>query len=108
MVDPRARNDHEEEEVMSKFKFELGDRVKDRITSFEGIVVTQSHHINMCNRYTIEPEKVGTDGKMIDAWNIDEQNLVLVKAGVHKPIPAQEDHDEVRTSKGGPRERAIR
>ena len=66
---------------MSEFKLALGDRVKDRITGFRGIVVCRTEWLNYCNRYTVQPE-VLKDGKPVESIAFDEGDLVVVKKDV--------------------------
>ena len=40
------------------FKFNLGDRVRDEITGFEGVVVVRSQWLNNCNTYGVQPTKL--------------------------------------------------
>lgn len=93
---------------MSKFRFELGDKVRDRVTEFEGIIVVRSQHLNMCNRYAVQPQGIDKDGKIKDAFNIDEDSLELIKAQAVVPIMEQQaaSQDKVTAGvHGGPSER---
>jgi hypothetical protein len=65
---------------MSRFKFELGDQVRDLVTSYEGIVTGRTEWLNGCRRYLIELSKLNKDGEPVKGLNADEQTLVLVKA----------------------------
>lgn len=70
----------------------LGDKVKDTITGFTGIVVSRTVWLNGCIRLGVQgPLK---DGKVPDAEHFDESQIALVKS---KAIPSH----EVRN--GGPR-----
>lgn len=62
---------------------ELGDKVKDIITGFEGIVVAKTEWLNGCVRCNIQPQKL-KDGKMLDTETIDEQQLRIVKKANRK------------------------
>lgn len=82
----------------------LGDRVKDPVTGFTGIVTSISTWLHGCIRMGVQPEKLD-DGKVADDKYFDQSQLVLVKAGVHTPmvlavVPAPEP--ETRRSNGGP------
>ena len=57
----------------------LGDRVKDNVSNFKGIVISEHKYLNGCSRYTVQP-KVTKDGKLPDCQTFDEPNLVLKKA----------------------------
>jgi len=65
------------------FKFKLGDRVKDTITGFEGIVGSRTQWITNCNTYGLQSEKL-KDGVPQDRQHFDEPQLTLVKKKVHK------------------------
>jgi len=60
------------------FKFELGQRLVDTISGFEGIVQTRSQWLNNCNTYAIIATKL-QDGKPIDAQWFDEPQLKAIK-----------------------------
>lgn len=89
----------------SMFKpIQLGDRVKDPISGFTGIVICSTVWLHGCIRMGVQPEKL-KDGKQQDAQHFDQSQLVLVKAGVHAPlvfeaVPAPKP--ETRRSNGGP------
>ena len=42
---------------------QLGDLVKDKVTGFTGIVICRAVWLNGCARLTVQPQKVGKDGK---------------------------------------------
>lgn len=65
------------------FAFNLGDRVRDRISGLTGIIVSRVQHLYGCTRYWIQPEE-GKDGKPVDGWWIDEPQAELVQPDVHK------------------------
>ena len=52
----------------------LGQKVKDSITGFEGIVVAKAEYLDGCIRYQVQPQQL-PDGKSIDTEWIDEQRL---------------------------------
>lgn len=56
------------------FNFLLGEKVKCRITGFEGAILGRSDHITGCNQYYVQPP-VGDDGKMRDGHWFDEDRL---------------------------------
>lgn len=83
----------------------LGDRAKDPITGFAGIVTAVTTWLHGCIRITIEPEKLDKEGRPQEGRSFDQTQLVLIKKGVHKPMvlgvtPAPER--ETRRSAGGP------
>lgn len=91
---------------MSDFKpIGLGDRAKDPITGFVGIVTSVSTFLHGCIRIGISPEKLDKDGKPKEDKYFDQSQLVLVKARVHKPMVLsviEAPKPETRRSNGGP------
>ena len=53
---------------------ELGQKVKDNITGFEGLVVARIEYLNGCIQFQVQPSKL-KDGKPLEAEWIDEQRL---------------------------------
>jgi hypothetical protein len=64
-----------------EFEFALGDKVKDIITGFEGIVTARHQWLNNCNTYSVRPT-VLKDGAPQDACGFDEPQLSLVQEKV--------------------------
>ena len=75
-----------------EFNFNLGDKVKDKITGFEGIVTGRHQWVNNCNTYSVQPQILKDDAPQ-DACNFDESQLDLVE---EKKI------SEVNRETGGP------
>lgn len=71
---------------MSDWKFELGDKVKDLVSGFSGIITTRTEHLNGCKQYGIAPP-TDKDGKMLEGYNIDGEQLVLIDKGLNKTSP---------------------
>lgn len=79
-----------------QFKFNLGDRVRDQITGFEGIVTSRSQWINNCNTYGVQPTTL-KDGAPMERAHFDEPQLDLVEekvvpssretGGPERPVP---------------------
>lgn len=63
------------------FDIHLGDRVKDRITGYTGIVTCVTEYLNGCFRCGIQPEKLDKDGKVPDSRYFDIEELVVVNKG---------------------------
>lgn len=59
------------------FKFENGEKVKDIITGFMGIVTGSVYYITGCNQYLITP-KVKVDNASVESSWYDEDRLELV------------------------------
>ena len=83
----------------------LGDRVKDPITGYVGIVVAITTWLHGCIRIAVQPEKLDKEGKPRDDRYFDQSQLVLVAKRVHAPmtLAVQEALPaEARRSSGGP------
>lgn len=72
-----------------KERIMLGDRVKDRVTGFEGIVTTKIRFLAGCVRVGVSAEKLKPDGEVMDSQTFDEPDLVVTKENVHKPVTAK-------------------
>ena len=66
-----------------KFKYELGVRVKDRVSEMIGIVDMRAQYLNGCIRYSVQP-KIKKDGDRPESWWIDEAQIELVDEGLNK------------------------
>jgi len=64
---------------------ELGDRVKDPITGFSGIVTCVTHWLHGCVRIGVQPEALH-EGKPVDDRYFDEAQMVVVDKAVHQPL----------------------
>ena len=60
------------------FKFDIGDRVKDRISGFTGIIQCRTEWFNGCIRYNVVPDALDA-GKLIPGDTFDEAQLELKK-----------------------------
>lgn len=56
----------------------LGDKVKDKITGYTGIVIGVSEFLQGCRRVGVQTQKLH-EGKPIDAIWFDEPQLEIVK-----------------------------
>jgi hypothetical protein len=65
------------------WKFNLGDRVLDRVSRFKGIICIRQEHLNGCKQYGIYPE-VDKEGKVGDAHLIDGEQLELIDKGLNE------------------------
>ena len=59
------------------FRFAMGDRVRDKLCGFNGVVVTQINYYNGCHRYSVLAENLEA-GKPAEEW-IDEAQLELIE-----------------------------
>lgn len=58
-----------------EFQFSLGDKVRDTITGFAGIVMSRSQWLNNCNTYGVQPAKLRHGGAPQDEHHFDENRL---------------------------------
>jgi len=71
----------------------LGDKAKDSISGFSGIVTGVYKYLNGCVRMQIEADHLNKDGNVIGSQIFDVEQVVLVKAAQKK----------VMSPSGGPR-----
>lgn len=62
-------------------KISLGDRVKDKVSGFQGVAVARHTYLAGCDRISIQPP-VDKDGKLPDSMTFDEPHLELVEPAV--------------------------
>jgi hypothetical protein len=74
---------------MLEWKFELGDRVRDRVSGFKGIVTSRTEYLNGCQQYGIDPPADSVTGKMNEGYRIDGQQLELVDKGLNQTEPVK-------------------
>lgn len=63
------------------FMFELGSRVRDKITGYEGIIICRAQWLNNCNTYSVKRTEL-KDGLPQDSVSFDEPQLELVEEDV--------------------------
>jgi hypothetical protein len=64
---------------------ELGDKAKDMVTGFEGVVTGKAEYITGCVRFQIECGSPDKKSKSTYSDWVDEVRLKLIKKGVFKP-----------------------
>ena len=62
-------------------QIELGDRVKDQISGFEGVVVARTDWLYQCRRFAVASEKPDKDGKPLEGQWFDGPQLSVLKKG---------------------------
>lgn len=67
---------------MATFEYELGDKLRDRVSEVEGIVIGRIEYLNGCTQYAIKPKKT-KDGKVLEAEWIDSQQVEKVGEGLN-------------------------
>jgi hypothetical protein len=82
-----------------RIMIELGDKVKHKISGFEGIVIGITHYLSGCDQAGIRPQKLH-DGKPISAHWFDVNMIDVIKKGVVKPHTTK--------GPGGPRDAPMR
>lgn len=76
---------------------ELGDKARDTVSGFEGIVVGQTEWLNGCVRYCLQPPV--KDGEFKEQVWVDEEQVVQVEAEAWK----SPRRGELREATGGDR-----
>ncbi|MDD4931650.1 MAG: hypothetical protein PHG66_05925 [Candidatus Colwellbacteria bacterium] len=66
------------------FKHELGVEAVSKVTGMKGIITARSQNLYGCNRYFIQP-KVDKEGKPVDGWWTDEDDVHVKGKGVTAP-----------------------
>ncbi len=70
---------------------ELGDKVKDRINSFTGIVTGRAEYLYGCVHVLVAPVAIPADGKHPDGVWLDEERVEVIERGaMAKPGSAME------------------
>jgi hypothetical protein len=59
----------------------LGDKVRDRVTGLEGIVVAKTEWLNGCVRVVVQT-RLDKDGKVPDGYNVDVEQLEVLEKDV--------------------------
>lgn len=71
------------------FKYELGSKARDRVTTYQGIIIACTKWLHGCNRYVIQSQEL-KDGKPVEAQSIDEDALELIEEGAIQHNPRRE------------------
>jgi len=79
---------------------ELGDKVKDNISGFTGIVTSYTKFITGCDRCFVCPDKLDKEGSVIDGHSFDVLELAIVKK---KAVSFNEPKEPKVKVKGSPR-----
>jgi hypothetical protein len=84
---------------------ELGSKVRDKVTGFEGIAIGETRWLHGCLRYTVQPQALDKDGKQRDVAAFDEPQLIVLQ-GPEKTKVQATPHEARRT--GGPAPEPLR
>lgn len=68
----------------------LGKRGRDKVTGFEGIIVSKVYYITGCNQYGITPRAI--DNKVPETQYFDVARIEIVGAGVQVEEVLDEEH----------------
>ena len=66
----------------------FGNRVKDLVTGFEGIVTGQVEYMNGCKKWSIDGKYNSTTDKIENMW-LDQQQVVKVDDGITKALASK-------------------
>jgi len=64
----------------------LGDKVRDPLSGFEGVAISSHNYLHGCTRINVQPV-VDKDGKLPDTQTFDEPQLEVVTPEVVKADP---------------------
>lgn len=81
-------------------EIKLGDKVRDKVTGFEGIATSRTEYLNGCFQIEITPKMKKKDAikpEDLVGMAIDEQQLERVGNGINTP-----EKKVIKTSTGGP------
>lgn len=81
---------------------QLGDRVRDRITGFEGIVIGVTDWLYQCRRPIVQPSTLTSDGSPTGTQSFDEDQLEVLERGAFAPKAPVAPAPAAKT--GGPRD----
>jgi hypothetical protein len=77
--------------VRDKTAAQPGDEAKDVVTGFRGIIVARTTWLHGCDRLSIAPTKLGSDGTPVKEHLFDEDRIEIIKkAKVPFITPAEE------------------
>jgi hypothetical protein len=63
---------------MDKFEFQFNQKVRDKVTGFEGIILGRTEYATGCIQYGVCPSKLTADGKVPDWHWFDGGRLIEV------------------------------
>lgn len=63
---------------MKEIKIKLGDKVKDKMTPFEGVAIGITEWIYGCRRVTVQPDELH-EGRPVETHSFDEPQLKIIK-----------------------------
>jgi hypothetical protein len=63
---------------MSQFKFAIHDKVRDPITTLQGVVIGRAEYLSY-TQYLVQPNGLDKDGKPFESFWLDEDRLARVE-----------------------------
>lgn len=88
-------------------RIELGDKVRDRMTGFEGIVIARTEWLYNCTRITVQPTAL-KDATVAEAHTFDEPQVELVQRGAFRARAGVDTPTPESDKTGGPRDEPAR
>lgn len=79
----------------------IGDRIRDKVSGFQGIATGLTEYLNGCRQFLVSPETLGAKGEPIKGQWIDEQTLEVVEGGVFADPFSPREPTKAATA-GGP------
>ena len=67
-----------------KNEINLGDKAKDLVSGFIGIVVSKTEHLNGCIRYDLSEVKVKGKENKFRSCDVDQQTIKKIDDGLNK------------------------
>ena len=77
----------------------MGQKVRDKITGFEGIVIAKVEYLTRCVQYCVKP-RIVEPGKMPEGCYIDEVQLEVVDEGKPEITPPPDDGIKIEKKAG--------
>lgn len=73
----------------------LGQKAKDKITGFEGVLTGKASYLTGCNQYLVQPPL--KDGNFVEARWLDEGRLIVVgEAFTMEDVQAEENGCDIQ------------
>ena len=84
--------------ITVEFKFENGQKVRDRVSGLTGIIDSSCLCLNGCKKYTVQPPVKEGESTKPDSWWMDEESLELLE--LEPVIPQEEVQRGVFSTRG--------
>lgn len=65
------------------FQHDLGVRARDTVSLIEGVIITRTQYLHLCNRYILQPQGLSDKGGKKDLVSADEKALLILE---EKPV----------------------